>query len=179
MRHKLLSIILIVAISLVLSSCSSSSSTTTKTEDSTIPAAVINSTETEASLEKITIPDIDYSNVKLVDDPQSWIRSNTPKHDERDVDPGSSISVTFKYNIDPESLNEKNIIIDEGKHSRAITELYNFDYDKATKTLHINFKLPGNNVGTGNGITVYLSRNIKNAEGKSMGFDMAFGYSTK
>ncbi len=179
MKHKLLSLTIILGLSLILSSCASSSSTTTKTEDSAISAAVINSTETEASLEKITIPDIDYSNVKLPDDPQSWIKSTSPKHEERDVDPGSSISITFKYDVESESLNEKNIMVNDGKHSRTITELYNFNYDKDTRTLHIDFKLPGNNVGTGNGITVYLSKNIKNAEGKAMGFDMAFGYSTK
>lgn len=175
MKHKLLSLTMILGLSLILSSCGSSKGTATPV--SANPASVNISTQIESST--ADNPDIDYKNAKLPNDPQSWIKSTSPKHDERDVDPGSSISMTFKYDVDSESLNEKNIIINEGKHSRTITELYNFKYDKETRTLHIDFKLPGNNVGTGNGITVYLSKNIKNAEGKAMGFDMAFGYSTK
>ncbi len=179
MKYKLLSLTMIITLSLILSSCSGISSTSTVTQDSTIPAASINSTQITTQAQEQTVPDIDYKNAKLPDDPQSWIESTAPRHDERDVDPGSNISITFKYDMDPQTLNDKNTIIVEGKHSRTITDLYNFEYDKETRTLFINFKIPGNNVGTENGITIYLSRNIKNSEGKNMGFDMVFGYSTK
>ncbi len=120
---------------------------------------------------------IDYS-PKSIKDSKSWIEATVPLDGQTDVNSESNISVKFKYDMDESSLNGKNIIISEGKHSSTITGLYNFNYDKATKTLHITFKLPGNSVGTSNGINILVTHKVKNIQGEEMGIDVIFGYST-
>ncbi|HEX2925783.1 MAG TPA: Ig-like domain-containing protein [Ruminiclostridium sp.] len=118
-------------------------------------------------------------NAKSINDPKSWVDTTEPQDGQTEVDSGSNITVKFKCDMDESTLNGSNIIIGEGKHSRIITELYNFNYDKETKTLNISFKLPGNGVGTGNGINVFISHKVKNIQGNEMGIDVIFGYSTK
>ncbi len=120
-----------------------------------------------------------YSSPKSIKDTKSWIKATVPLDGQTNVNSESNISVKFKCDMDESTLNGKNIIISEGKHSSTITDLYNFNYDKAFRTLHITFKLPGNGVGTGNGVNILVTHKVKNIQGEEMGIDISFGYSTK
>ena len=60
-----------------------------------------------------------------------------------------------------------------------ISKLFNYNYNKGTKTLKIDFKIDGNGYGTGNSVLVFLSGNIKNSKNEQMGTDVKFGFMTK
>ncbi|HEY9060823.1 MAG TPA: Ig-like domain-containing protein [Pseudobacteroides sp.] len=118
-------------------------------------------------------------NAKKIDDEKSWIESTMPSDNATGVAYSSSISIRFKYDIDEKSLNQNTIIIEEGKHSSRISDLFNFNYIKETRTLIIDFKIKGNGYGTSNSIMVLLSKDIKNIDGEKMRIDIKFGFMTK
>lgn len=118
-------------------------------------------------------------NAKKIDDINSWIESTTPADNAIDVNYSSSINVKFKYDMDETSLNENNIIVQEAKHNSIISKLFNFNYNKETRTLKIDFKVSGNGYGTSNSVLVLLSRNVKSCQNEQMGIDVKFGFMTK
>lgn len=67
-----------------------------------------------------------------------YVQSVTP-NEGATVDSESNITIEFNCEMDPSTLNPKNIIIMEYKHSKTISDLFNYNYDIKTKVLHINF----------------------------------------
>lgn len=56
--------------------------------------------------------------------------------------------------MDPKTLTSPNIVVQEGKYSRALTKSFKFIYDEDTDTLYIRFKSEDNSFGTGDWIEV-------------------------
>lgn len=116
-------------------------------------------------------------NAKHLSSENPWIKSVAPE-DNSTVDSESAIEIQFKGDMDESTLNSSNIIIQEGKYSRNISDLFDYLYDEKNKKLNILFKLHGNSYGTGDGILVYLKKSIKTKDGKSMDGDYYFSFNT-
>jgi hypothetical protein len=118
-------------------------------------------------------------NAKSIDDPKSWVKATIPLPDAANIDYSSNISITFSHDIDKESLNQENIRVYESKHSRNISNLFNYIYDKNDRVLKIEFKIPENGFGTSNSIMIFISGKVKDLSNKEMGVDIKFGFATK
>ena len=94
------------------------------------------------------------------------------------ADSTSNITVRFRYDMDPSTLNQQNIKIEEGKHSSDISDLFTYSYDQNSRELHIDFIFEGGGVGTGNSVAVTLSKAIKTIDNRSMSNVFVFSYST-
>lgn len=119
------------------------------------------------------------TNAKSIDDPKSWVKATIPLPDAANIEYSSNISITFDHDMDKESLNQENIRVYEGKHSRNISNLFNYIYDKNDRVLKIEFKIPENGFGTSNSIMIFISRKVRNLSNKEMGIDIKFGFATK
>ncbi len=184
MRTKRIHFLLFLAFTTIIffTSCSKNNNNGLAENQST-PTIVTNTpilsqmtSETENVNEKL---ENKITNAKEIDHVKSWIESTNPADNATDVDYSSSINIKFKFDMDEKSLNENNIVIQEGKHNSIITKLLNFTYNKETKTLKIDFKISGNGYGTSNSVLVFLSRNIENSQNEQMGVDVKFGFMTK
>jgi hypothetical protein len=181
MKRINLLIVFVFIATLLFTACSNVSKTeiqNTPTSMSETPT-LSKATETENKTNDLAEVDKKILNAKKIDDTKSWIVSTTPADNEANVDYSSSISIKFKYDMDENSLNENNIIILEGKHNSIISKLFDFNYNKQTRTLKIDFKVNGNGYGTSNGVMVLLSESIKNTKNEQMGIDVKFGFMTK
>ena len=94
------------------------------------------------------------------------------------MDSESAIEIQFKGDMDESTLNASNVIIQEGKYSRNISNLFDYLYDEKNRKLNIQFKLHGNSYGTGDSIVVYLKKSIKTKNGKPMDEDYYFSFNT-
>lgn len=183
-RTRLL--ITLVFITMVFITSCSKNSNESLLESQSIPGMISNTPIIDSSTPQTTIMDNNHeqlqnkiTNAISIDDPKSWIESTTPDDSATDVGYSSSISIKFKYDMDKISLNENNIIIQEAKHSSIISNLFNYKYNKETRTLKIDFKVYGNGYGTSNSVLVLLSGDIKNSQNEHMGIDIRFGFITK
>ncbi len=79
--------------------------------------------------------------------------------------------------MNQESLNTSTIFVLECKHNHNISEIFNYEYDTKTRILDLKFKDPNSSYGSGNGITVTLSKNIENSKNEKLGVDLSFGLS--
>ncbi|WP_459999080.1 Ig-like domain-containing domain [Paradesulfitobacterium aromaticivorans] len=107
----------------------------------------------------------------------SWILTTEPFNGERNASQKTDISITFNQNMDISTLNPENITVMEGMHSRFIINMFNYQYDSKTRTLHLKFKNPESDYGPENGILVTVTGNVANAEHKKMGKNFEFGFS--
>ena len=119
------------------------------------------------------------TNAKTLDSHETWIIATTPVYDAKDVPSTTGITITFNQDMDVETLNMDNIIVYEGKHSRVISDLFNYEYSMETRTLGITFKVPGNSFGTGNGINVYVTGDVCNKLHYKMDKAFVTGFSTR
>ena len=108
---------------------------------------------------------------------KDFVVSTTPI-DGSTADSTSNITVRFGHDMNPSTLNKQNIKIEEAKYSRDISDLFTYSYDQDLRELHIDFKLEGNGVGTGNSVAVTLSKAIKTTDNRSMVDDFVFSYFT-
>ena len=108
---------------------------------------------------------------------KDFVVSTTPV-DGSTADSTSNITVRFRYDMNPSTLNQQNIKIEEAKHSSDISDLFTYSYNQDLRELHINFKLEGNGVGTSNSVAVTLSIAIKTTDNQSMSDDFVFSYFT-
>jgi hypothetical protein len=115
---------------------------------------------------------------KRIESHETWVISAIPPYDAKDV---SSTAITLKFNqdMDPDTLNMKNIIILEGKHSRIISDLFKYEYNTNSRELNISFIDPDNNYGSGNGIDVYVTGDVRNKKGQRMEKSFVTGFSTR
>jgi len=132
------------------------------------------------AVSKSIIKDADLWDAELWDAPGSWIKSTQPFHGEENVSSYSGITIIFNRDMDAETLNSNNIKVLDGKHGeRIISELFNYSYDKETRTLHITFKDPNSSYGSGNGITVIVTKEVCNSQKQEAGRSFGFGFSTQ
>jgi hypothetical protein len=89
------------------------------------------------------------------------------------------IKILFSRDMNQATLNNKTIQISEAKHSRTLTDLYQFNYDPPPNrvlTLH-----PKNNdfdFGSENAVTIEISGTIQDQTGKVMGSEYSWTFKT-
>ncbi|WP_438431824.1 Ig-like domain-containing protein [Gorillibacterium sp. sgz500922] len=112
-------------------------------------------------------------------EPSDWIVATKPGKDEADVDEQADIEITFGQDMNPDSLNETNILVLDGKHGdQMIQSLFKFHYEKSQRKLSL--ELPEDTgYGSSNGIEVRISGNVENARHETMGSDYQFGFLVK
>lgn len=110
------------------------------------------------------------------------IQSTTPKDWSMSgeyADPETNITIVFNVDMDSQTLTPENIKIFDGKQGNLdISELFNYEYDSATKELHINFKQEGTDVGPENNIIIELTESVKTLDGHPLDATYVFSYCT-
>jgi hypothetical protein len=160
-----------------ISGCTTSISTKTSNERE-VSKSIENSSESKTvSLYSSSEYIWDFSKAAEISSENDWISTVTPA-DRSTVDSESNISIIFKRDMEESTLNAKNIIIEEGKYSRNITNLFSFHYSKENKTLYIDYKIENNSCGTGNWVLVYLKKAIRSSDGVLLDSDYYFQYNT-
>ena len=176
-------LILLLLLAVTFSSCGKAKSQllnqTSSNSSTTLPSPKISkqSTDNENDINNKFANRISTS--KGITASDSWINVTNPSPSAKDVDDSSNISINFKYDMDESTLNKNNVIIYEGKHSRIISDLFDYKYDKNTRVLYVKFKENGNSYGSQNGIIILICGEIKNISNESMKINVKFGFSTK
>lgn len=117
---------------------------------------------------------------KPLDLKNGWIKATDPVDNSDHSYPNKEVReiiIYFNEDMDESTLNSKTILIFSEKHSTLVSNMFSYNYKPELRALVMAIKEPVFNLGSGNGIEIFISKKVKNIEHEEMGTSVYFGYS--
>jgi len=105
----------------------------------------------------------------------NWIQSTTPAKNDQNVDDLTGIKIIFNADMDPNTLNSRNIYVVEEMHNHLVSNHLAFQYDAPSRTLSIQPL----DYGSGNAVDVTITGRVTNINHEYMGKDYMFNFAVK